>query len=159
MPRPPSRNASKPDRAQQVLRPLAVADHEFHGQQIEQALGQPRDAVFRFAELARPMADDDFADAKALGRREHRHEAVQLAVEPNFVHHLAAEGLQAAVVIVQVDARQLAHEPIEHPRRQHLVPGVVALALPAAHDVEAFVELGQQVGDFGRVVLQVAVDA
>ena len=29
---------------------------------------------------------------------------------------------------------------------------------PAADDVEAFVELGEQVDDFGRVVLQVAID-
>ena len=96
---------------------------------------------------------------KPFGGGQHRHEAVQLAVEPNFVHHLAAKRLQAAIVVVQMDARQVADQPVEHARRQHLVPRIVPLVLPAAHDVEAFVELGQQAGDLGRVVLQVAVDA
>ena len=53
----------------------------------------------------------------------------------------------------------MTHQPIENSRRQDLVPGVVPLALPAADDVEALVELGQKRGDLGRVVLQVAVDA
>ena len=91
------------------------------------------------------MLDDDFADAKALGRGQHRHEAVQLAVQPDLVHHFAAIGLQAAVVVVQLHAGQPADQPVEHSRRQHLVPRVVPLALPAADDVEAFVELGEQV--------------
>ena len=46
MPRPPSRNASKPDGAQQVLRPLAVADEEFHRQQIEQAFASSRETPY-----------------------------------------------------------------------------------------------------------------
>ena len=94
------------DGAQQVLRPLAVADEKLHRQQIEQSLAEARDAVLRSAVLPRPMLHDDLADAKALGGGQHGHEAVQLAVEPDFVHHLAAKRLQAAVVVVQMDARQ-----------------------------------------------------
>ena len=61
-------------------------------------------------------------------------------------------------MIVQVHAHQVTDQPIEHARREHFVPRVVALALPAADDVEAFVKFGEQVRDFRRVVLQVAVE-
>jgi hypothetical protein len=54
------------------------------------------------------MLDGRLADAKAAGRGEHRHKAVQLAVEPNLMDHVAAKGLESAVVVVQPDARQAA---------------------------------------------------
>ena len=121
-------------------------------------LRQPRHAVLRLAVLSRPVLDDDFAGAEAFGRGQHRHEAVQLAVEPDFVHHLAAKGLQAAVVIVQMDAREPLTSQLKTRDGSTLCQGIVPLAFPAADDVVAFVELGEQRGDFGRVVLQVAVD-
>ena len=38
------------------------------------------------------------------------------------------------------------------------MPRVMAFALPATHDIKAFVELGEQLGDLRRIVLQIAVD-
>ena len=106
---------------------------------------------------ARPMLDRRLADAKPARRGQHGHEAVQLAVEPNLVNHVAAKRLQAAVVVVQLDAGEPADQAVEHLRRPPLVPGIVAIDLPAADDVEPFVELGEQLGNFGGTVLQVGV--
>ena len=68
-----------------MLRPLAETGEELDGEQVEKPFDEPRQAVFRAAELPRPMMDDHFAHAETAGGRQHRHEAVQLAVEPHFV--------------------------------------------------------------------------
>ena len=104
------------------------------------------------------MLNHDLADPKAPGSGQHRHEAVQLAVEPHFAKDLAAVALHAAVVIVQLDAGQPADQPVEHARRKHFVPGVVPHLLPAADHVELVGHGRQKTGDFARVVLQVGVE-
>ena len=104
------------------------------------------------------MVDDDFADAVSAAGGQHGHEAVQLAVEPHFAQHLAAVALHAAVVVVQFHARQAADHGVEDPRRQDLVPGIVADLLPAADDVEIVFHGGQEPRDLVRIVLQVGVE-
>ena len=73
-------------------------------------LTKRRTPYFERPNLRGPMVDLDLADAEAAGRRQHRDEAVQLAVEPDFAEHLGAVALHAAVVVVQLDAGQ----PADH---------------------------------------------
>src|SRR5687768_10795854 len=83
---------------------------------------------------------------------------MQLAVEPDFMHHLTTKRLQATIVVVQMDAGNMTHQPVEDSRRQHLMPRVVPLALPAAYHVESLVDFGEQASNFGRIILQVTID-
>ena len=58
-------------------------------------------------------------------------------------------------------SRSPGHAPghaVEEPRGDPPRERVAPLRLPAGHEVEALVELRQQAGDLGRVVLEVAVD-
>src|SRR5262249_5948140 len=138
------------------------------------------DSVLRMTELPRPMIDLNLADAIAACSRQHRNEAVQLAVEPYFLEHFSAIALHAAVVIVQPDAGQPADHQVENSTGPDLVPGIVAHALPAADHVKytgpAFIrtcllvslsrchlvscplQRGQKTRYLGRIVLQVCVE-
>ena len=89
---------------------------------------------------------------------EHGDEAVQLAVEHEAAHDLAAVGLEAAVHVVQAEPRHPARDPVEELRRDAARERIAPPRLPARDEVEALVELREQVRDLGRVVLQVAVD-
>jgi len=153
----PDHERGQPHGAQQVLRPLAEAGEELDGEQIEEPFEEAGAAVLRAAELARPVLDDQLAHTKPTGLGQNRHKAVQLAVQPHLVEHLAAIALHAAVVIVEDDPGRDPHHPVERPRRQHLGPGIVADLLPAADHVHALVHSGQEAGDFVGVVLEVGV--
>ena len=128
------------------------------GQEIEESLDESGDPILGAAELARAVVHDDLGDLEASLVGQDGDEAVELAVERDLVEDLAAIGLEAAVVVVELAAGQAADEPVEDPAGADLVPGVVPGPLPAADDVVPFVELGQEPGDLGRVVLEVAVE-
>ena len=83
---------------------------------------------------------------------------MQLAVEAQAADDLGAVGLQAAVQVVEPEAREPAGDGVEDPRGDPAGERVAALRLPARDEVEALVELREQARDLGRVVLQVAVD-
>ena len=104
------------------------------------------------------MANLDLADPEAPGMRQHRDEPVQLAIDADLTQHLAAVELEPAVMIVQAAAGQTADHPVEDAAGIDLVPGVVPGLLPAADHVIALVELCEEQGDLGRVVLKVAVE-
>src|SRR5262249_948336 len=110
------------DAAEQMLRPLAEAGEELDGHEIEEPFHEASDAVLGFAEAARAMVDLDFADGKARRGGEHRNEAMQLAVEPDLAKNLGTVTLHPAVVIVQFDAREPAHQPVEDTAWKNLVP-------------------------------------
>src|SRR5690606_11453346 len=102
-----------------------------------QTLEDPRDAVLRDAELARTVMDGDLRDAVAPRRGEHGYEAVQLAVEVNVGEGFAAVGLEAAIVVVEVDAGEPARQGVEAERWPAFVPGVFAVDLPTTDHVVA----------------------
>ena len=71
---------------------------------------------------------------------------------------LGPVGLQAAVEVVQPQAREPARDGVEDARRDPPGERVAALRLPAGDEVEALLELREQARDLGRIVLEVAVD-
>ena len=77
----PTAPSSEPEPAEEVQRPVAVAADERDGQQVEEAAHVALDPVARAAVLARPVVDRELGDAVAAVVREHRDEAVQLAVD------------------------------------------------------------------------------
>ena len=77
----PKKPEHEAEAAEQVQRPVAVATDERDGQQVEEAAHVALDAVARAAVLARPVVDRQLGDPVAAVVREHRDEAVQLAVE------------------------------------------------------------------------------
>ena len=83
---------------------------------------------------------------------------MQLAVEAQPAHDLGAVGLQAAVHVVEVHARDPARDRVEDPREHPAAERVPPTRLPARDEVEALVELGEQARDLGGIVLEVAVD-
>src|SRR3954454_2152683 len=105
------------------------------------------------------MIDGNLAHRPTAGRREDRYEAVQFAVQPDFVENLAAIAFEAAVVVVQLDTGEHADEPVEDARRPYLVPRIVPHLLPAADAIEPLVDFGQKARNFARVVLQVGVES
>ena len=75
-------------------------------------------------------------DARAAPTRQGGDEAMQFAVETDLTEDLAAITFHAAVVVVQSDAGQAAHEPIENARRNHFVRRVMTHLLPTAHKIK-----------------------
>ena len=104
------------------------------------------------------MVDDDFGDLGAVPLRVDGEEAVHLAIEPDALDDLAPIRLQRAAEVVQAHAAHEGDEAVGHDARGVALDGVVlAVLAPAAHDVEALFELGEQERDVGGVVLEVAI--
>ena len=102
--RRPDEAEHEPEPAEEVQRPMAVAADERDGQEVEEPAQVALDAVARAAVLARAVVDGQLGDAVAAVVREHRDEAVQLAVEAQAVDDLGAVGLEPAVHVVQAHA-------------------------------------------------------
>ncbi len=90
--------------------------------------------------------------------REHRDEAVQLAVETQAVHDLRPVGLEPAVHVVQTHAGERARNAVEEAGKKPPRDRIAAMRLPAGDKIEALVQLGEQSRDLSGIVLQVAVD-
>ena len=83
---------------------------------------------------------------------------MQFAVQANALNHLAPVGLQRAAVIVQVHAGDARDDAIGDLRWQSARKiRVLPFHPPAADHIVALVDLVQQQGNVGRVVLQVGV--
>ena len=104
------------------------------------------------------MVDRELGDSVAPIVGQDGQEAMELAVHPQVPHDVGAVGLEAAVEIVQAEARDTADHGVEDARWDPAGDRIAPLHLPAGHQVEAFVELRQQARDLGRIVLQVRVD-
>ena len=117
------------------------------------------DAVFGVSKGSGPVMDRYLDNTESLRRRQHRQEAMHALRQVQSLDHIAAEGLEAAVVIVEPEAGHQSDEPVEHPRRHCLVPGIEPGRLPAVDEVgPASAEQGEHPRDFGRVVLSIAVE-
>jgi len=102
--------------------------------------------------------DDDLTDPIPVPGGEGRNEPVQLAVHADVAEHLGPVALEAAIDVVKRHAREPAHHPVEHPRREDLVPGIAPDPLVAADDVQTAVEGLEKPRNLPGVVLQVGVE-
>jgi len=85
---------------------------------------------------------------------------MHLAVQRNVVDDLAPVGLEGCPKVVNVDARELRHEPVGAARRNAPHHEVVdALPAPTADDVVAFFQFFQKQGNLAGIVLQIAAMA
>ena len=83
-----------------MKRAVAVAAHERHGEEIEEASEVALDPVAGAPMLAGPVVDGELGHAEALVVREHRDVAVELSVDAQAAHDFGSIGLEAAVQIV-----------------------------------------------------------
>ena len=117
-----------------------------------------RQAVVRLVLRPRNVRDGHFRDPRASPARQRRNEPMQIAVEPDALDRRRAVGLERGAEIVERHAGDPGHQPVGDFRRHSARPQIVhPLLPPAADDVVPFVELGEQLRNLFRRVLQVAV--
>ena len=83
---------------------------------------------------------------------------MELAVQANAAQSLRTVGLQSAVDVVQSNPGDHRRRPVEHPRQKAARPRIVSPGLPAGDEIVALVELGEQLRDLGRIVLEIGID-
>ena len=129
------------------------------GQQVELEVDQLPEAVLGFAGGPLSVAHRDLGDALGEAVGQGRDEAGALLALEQRVDDLAPVGPEHAPVVVQDDAGGPAGDRVDDLGGQGAEQAVVvhpALA-PAAHHVEALLDLGDQLGDLLGRVLQVGV--
>ena len=104
----------------------------------------------------RAVVHGDLGDPEVAIRGEDGMKA-ELAVDPHAAQDLGLVRLQAAVHVMEADPGDDRGRPVEHAREQSPRPRIVPPRLPARDEIEALVELGEELRDFGRVVLEVGV--
>jgi hypothetical protein len=121
---------------------------KWNGQKVEEDAEGSRDAIVALAKLSGGIRDGNLADAGAVPRGQGRDEAVHLAVKRDVLDDLTAVGLEGGAEVVDIDSAEHGHEPVGAARWDAAKDEVVAaLGAPAADDVVAFFELGEEVGD------------
>src|SRR6267143_415253 len=104
------------------------------------------------------ILDGHFRDSRARRTCQRRYEAVQLAVELNFLINLPAVGFERGSEVVQIDSRKLCHHPVSGTAgklpHQPVIPPLVA---PATYQVVALFYFFEEARNFFRVVMPVAV--
>lgn len=144
--------------AEEVAGAAEVAGGGEHGEQIEESVGEAGPAEFGFAVAAGVVAHGDFGDAEALAKGQDGDVAVHFTEEVEVFDGFPSVGFEAAVEVVEGDAGEPGGDAVEEEGGEGFGPGVLAVAFPAGDDVVALVEPGEEVGDFGGVVLEVGID-
>src|ERR1035437_1593661 len=98
--------------AKELKRTAHVPEQEADGQEVKKDAEGSTDAIVALAPLAVDVADGNLGDGSSIPTGEGGNEAVHLAVERNVVDDLAAIGFEGGAKVVNVDARQLGHEPV-----------------------------------------------
>ena len=150
----PGGGAAHAQQAEKLQRARGIIQQEFHDHQVQEHADGTADSVIGLSILAVGVFDRHFGDFRAAGTGKSGNEAVQFAVELNFLDNLAAVGLESRPEVVQVDSRKLGHHPIgDAAGKLAGQPGVVALVAPAADEVVAFLELFDEARNLSRIVL------
>jgi molybdopterin molybdotransferase len=144
--------------AEEVQRAVPVAADEGDRKEVEEAPEVALRAVTRLAMSAGTVVNRELGDSETAVVREHRQEAVELAVDAETAEDLGPVRLEPAVQVVEAQARDTARRGIEEPRERAPEPRVPTLRLPARDEVEAFVELGEKARDLAGIILEVGVD-
>ena len=143
---------------EEVQRPAHVLQEKADCQQIEEDAEGAPDAVVALAPHTIQVCDGNLADRSAVPTGQRRNEPVHLSVKRDVLDHFAAIRLEGRAEVVNIDAREPGQEPVGASGGN--APGqqvVNALLAPARDHVVSLRELFQEVWDFVRVVLQVAV--
>ena len=155
---PASAAADDSERAEEVHRARQVAGEKHDREQIEKHPQRAAEAIVGATRRALANADGHLCDPGTVHRGQYRDEAMQIAVQPEMVQQVRAVCLERAAKVAQLDARQLADQPVRDARRQPpRQQAVVAVLAPAVDQVVAFLDLGQQRGNVLGSMLQIAV--
>src|SRR4029453_17216842 len=141
-----------------MKRAMSIAAHEPDGHEVEEATQVALDAVVGPPVLPRSVVDRQLGDAISAVVGQYREEAMELAVDPQVSRDLASVGLQAAVHVVQAEARHSPDDAVEDARGQSAGERIPPPGLPAGDEVEALIELREETWDLGWVVLEIRVD-
>ena len=82
---------------------------------------------------------------------------MQFTEESDVLGDFPAVAFETAVVVVKVNAAEVAEHAVEDAAWQNFVPRVVTNFFPAADQVVTFFNLGDESWDFVGIVLQVGV--
>ena len=124
-------------------------EHDRH--EIEHAIKKSSRAEFAHAVLPGAVFHHYLHDLEASRSREHRHEAVESAVDSDFVRDLSAVRFKSTVEVVKLEARESAHDAVEHLGWQGLPERIVAALFPSGDEVGPVVELREELGAAGRL--------
>src|SRR5215217_9787454 len=138
-------------------RALPVLREKRHGEQVQKPFDQTRPSVLRCPPATRMMPYGKLADPEAFGMSQNRGETMQLTIQPDAAHDVRAVELESAVEIVQRHTRDGANRGIEEATGKGLPERILTPLLPARHQIETLVELGQKARNFHRVVLEIGV--
>ena len=89
------------------------------------------------------MPNGNFADAVAFHVGEHRDVAMEFAENAHVFDDFVAIGFEAAIKVVDADARDATGDPVEKFGGQGFAQGVEAFFFPAGDEVIALVEFVQ----------------
>ncbi len=151
--------ANRPQPAKKDHRSLREARDEHDGHEVQEAAEVAFQSELRPAVEPGAMVDHLLLDLRvALPLREERDVAVELAVDVDAPDDVRAVRLDATVEVVQRDATGHTGDPVEELRWEALLPRIVALLLPPAHEVGPRFQPGDHLGELGRVVLEIGVE-
>src|SRR3954447_525665 len=140
-----------------MQRAIAVSTHEDDREKVERAAEVALDSEARLAVRARSVIHGQLGHAEAEMMREHRDEAMALAVELDVLEHFGAVRLKPAVHVVELHTGRYTSRAVVDLRDEAPHEWVLPVALPTGHEVIALVELREQIGNLGCVVLEIGV--
>jgi hypothetical protein len=103
------------------------------------------------------MSDLNLPYSEPLPAGNGRNEAVQLAVQFEFLDNLPAVSFHATVEVVNLDARDKRDDQVEEPGGYSLQKGVLPVLLPARDQIEPFLQSFQNLGNLFRDILKVGI--
>ena len=137
---------------------MPVAAHERHAQEVEEAAQVALRPVARASVLARAVVHGDLGDAEAAVRREHGMKRCSSPYRRIPCSTSARYALRPQFTSCSRTPETTAVAQLKTAREQPPQERVVAPRLPAGDEVEALVELGEELRDLRRIVLEVGVD-
>lgn len=99
----------------------------------------------------------DFIAEFACFGEQFRADETAVGHKVEVVDHFAPDEFERGVDVAHVNAKNRAHDEVVKLRAQYAIPRVGALPLIAAHDGDVLFEQRQQIAQFVRIVLHVAV--
>ena len=142
------RRSAHPQEAKKLQGPRGIVQQKFYDEQIQKHADGAANPVIGPAALAVKVFDGDFGNFCAARAGQRRDEAMQFAVQLNFLDNLAPVSLEGGSEVVEFDAREFRHHPVgREAGKLAREPGVFALVAPAADQVVAFLDFFHEARD------------